>query len=111
MDAPTTEIDPITGGVKISWVPPITTNGEPLTGYLIEILEFGTSNWHEDATNCLGSSSTIISQEFCIIPMSVLTTTPYDYTFDELVEVRVSAENNEGYGPASATNTVGANIR
>ena len=56
MDAPTTEIDPITGGVKISWVPPLTTNGEPLTRYLIEIFEYGSaSNWVEDGTNCLGS--------------------------------------------------------
>ena len=43
--------------------------------------------------------------------MTVLTSATYNYVFDALVEVRVSASNAEGYGPVSATNTVGAQIR
>ena len=48
----------------------------------------------------------------CVIPMSVLLNTPFNYTFDQIVRVRVSAANKYGYGNLSAVSgDSGARIR
>lgn len=52
--------------------------------------------------------STIISTLTCSIPMSILTSSPYSYTIGNLIVVRVSAHNANGWGPTSTLNTVGA---
>lgn len=43
--------------------------------------------------------------------MSVLTSSPYSYTFDSLVLVRISAYNSFGWGSTSTVNSSGAKIR
>ncbi len=45
------------------------------------------------------------------MPIDVLTTSPYNYLFDSLVKVRISAKNSLGYGTTSTPNTNGARIR
>mmetsp|Transcript_33982 Transcript_33982/g.25068 ORF Transcript_33982/g.25068 Transcript_33982/m.25068 type:complete len:512 (-) Transcript_33982:873-2408(-) len=107
MSAATTSIDSVSGGVKIEWVAP-DDNGEDITAYKIEIQEYGGANWYEETTNCDGSDSTIISQLWCIVDMDDLGASPFNYAFDELVLVRVSAENAVGFGTVSSTNSVGA---
>lgn len=69
------------------------------------------STWNTDSTNCDGSSTTVKTNLYCIIPMSTLTAAPYSYAFDELVLVTVTATNSYGDGPASDINTSGAKIR
>jgi hypothetical protein len=43
--------------------------------------------------------------------MSTLRAVPFLLDFDDIVYVRVSAKNSDGFGPASLTNTLGAKIR
>ena len=59
MAAPTTTIDPVTGGVLISWSQP-ANNGNIITGYKIEILDTTGTIW-STTTSCDGTLSTIIA--------------------------------------------------
>jgi len=43
--------------------------------------------------------------------MNVLTAAPYNYVFEQLVKVRVTASNLYGSGPTSISNSSGATIR
>jgi hypothetical protein len=45
MNAPTTSIDPTTGGVMISWTTP-SSNGDSITAYKIEILDTTGTIWN-----------------------------------------------------------------
>jgi len=110
MTTVTTSIDSTTGGVKISWTAP-NSNSYPITSYLIEIADSLTATWTADTTNCDGSSSTVMGNMYCIIPMSTLTSAPYGYLFNQLVVVRASATNARGTGSASTPNSIGARIR
>lgn len=93
MDMVVTSIDPLTGGLKVSWTAP-ASNSYPITKYLIEIAKSDLSAWSEDALHCDGSSSTVIVNMYCIIPMSTLTNPlTYNYGFDSMVVVRASAYN------------------
>lgn len=47
-------------------------------------------------STCDGSQSTIKANLNCIIPMNILTASPYNYIFNDLVIVRVSAVNSYG---------------
>lgn len=94
----------------ISWTAP-AANSYPITAYLIEIADSLSASWIADTTHCDGSSSTVMSNMYCVIPMSTLTTAPYSYVFDQLVVVRVSAYNARGWGSTSTPNSSGARIR
>jgi hypothetical protein len=104
---PVTTIDPLTGGVMISWDEP-NTNGAIILAYHIELLASDDS-WQSDAS-CDGSLSSVVSSRECIIPMDTLTAS-FGYLFDELVYVRISASNQMGQGIWSASNSDGAKIR
>jgi hypothetical protein len=52
-----------------------------------------------------------MSNMYCIIPMSTLTSAPYGYLFDQVVVVRASATNARGTGTVSTPNSIGAKIR
>lgn len=43
--------------------------------------------------------------------MSDLTSNPFNYQFNDLIKVRITAFNSYGAGPVSAPNSVGARIR
>lgn len=110
MTTVTTSIDSVTGGVRITWTAP-NSNSYPVTAYLIEIADSLTATWNAETTHCDGSSSTVMSNMYCIIPMATLTAAPYGYVFDQLVVVRASAKNARGYGLTSTPNSSGARIR
>jgi hypothetical protein len=111
MNTAVTSIDSTTGGVKISWSSPVS-NGEQVTAYKIEIHISGSTGtlWYEDSS-CDGSNSVIFTNKYCIVPMSDLIASPYSLAFGDLVQVRVSAYNSDGFGPVSTTNTAGATIK
>mmetsp|Transcript_9442 Transcript_9442/g.8983 ORF Transcript_9442/g.8983 Transcript_9442/m.8983 type:complete len:215 (+) Transcript_9442:523-1167(+) len=109
MTGVTTSIDSATGGIKIEWDEPFS-GGLPLTSYFIEIEKSGTGTWFEDTDDCDGSSATIITNRYCVIPMDTLTGATYAYLFQEVVIARVSALNTLGAG-ATDENTAGAQIR
>lgn len=110
MTSVTTSIDSTTGGVLISWAKP-STGGLSIDSYNIEILDSTGTTWTNDTSDCDGSSLTIITNLYCIIPMTSLTSSPYSLAFEDLVYVRISAHNSLGYGATSTVNTAGAQIR
>jgi len=81
MLAPVTSVDATTGGVKIQWSAP-SSNGDAITSYVIEIANALSTSWYEDTTNCLGSSTTVMANLYCIVPMSTLRTGLYNNVFD-----------------------------
>ena len=54
------------------------------------------ANWFEDVVNCDGSNSTVLSYQSCLIPMATLRVSPYFYTLNDNIRVRIWAENLEG---------------
>lgn len=109
-DAPTTSIDPVTGGIAITWVAP-DARGDDITAYKIEIANKDGTAWSTDAL-CDGTKASIVTSRTCIIPMPTLTSAPYSYVFDDVVYVKVSAQNAFGFGAVSpASASTGARIR
>jgi hypothetical protein len=114
--APVTSIDPVMtvnigGGIAIEWTAP-DARGSAITAYKIEIANKANTTWTVDAP-CSATSPADPAALRCVVLMSTLTAaTPYGYSFNDVVYVRVSAKNYYGYGslsPASAS--TGAKIR
>ena len=105
-----TSIDSVSGGVVVSWPAVPSTNGSPVTNYSISIQD-ATGIWRTDATDCDGTTSSVISSKSCLIPMSSLVSAPFSLVLGALVSVQVTATNSVGTSSPSAANTVGAAIR
>jgi hypothetical protein len=58
--------------------------------------------------NCPGTNAALTE---CLVPIAVLTASPFNLPFDELIVAQVSAYNSYGWGATSAINTAGAKIR
>ena len=110
MSSAVTSIDTATGGVKILWTAP-NSNSDTITAYKIEIVDHTLTTWSQDLVHCDGTNSIIKSNLYCIVPMSVLITSPFNLLYAELVGVRISAQNTYGWSVVSVTNTVGATVR
>ena len=67
--------------VNISWSPPTYTGGTGvlITAYKI-LFKQANGTYSESVANCNGSSSTTISNMYCIVTMSVFTSTPFNLT-------------------------------
>ena len=87
--APTTSIDSATGGLAISWVAP-DARGDAITAYKIEIADKAGTTW-STASSCDGTSTTVRNALACVVPMTTLTSAPFNYLFGDSVIVRVSA--------------------
>jgi len=108
--APVTSIDPVAGGVAIAWTAP-DARGSALTSFLIEIADVTGLVW-STAAACDGTSPTVIAAQSCVVLMSTLTAAPFNYLFNDVVYVRVSAANFYGFGAVSPTSaSTGAAIR
>ena len=108
--APVTSIDAATGGVTITWTAP-SARGDPITAYKIEIVDATSTTW-STVSSCDGSSAAVVAALTCVVPMPTLTSSPFNYIFDQVVYVRVSAQNSYGYGVVSPDNAnTGARIR
>lgn len=109
-----TTIDESTGYLKISWLPP-SSNGDPIDEYKIEISNLLLTETITEDRYCDGTSTTILQNLYCLVPMDALTSTTdpyaYGYTVNTLVKVYVTAHNSYGYGSASSVNTAGAKVR
>eukprot|EP00347_Sterkiella_histriomuscorum_P017133 403350540 len=87
-----TSIDSTTGNLVISWTPP-NNNGDLITKYLVEVQDKDPPNaWSSPAT-CVGTSATVLATASCQVPMDTLTSSTYNYDFDNVVLVRVGSEN------------------
>ena len=103
--APTTAVGSAAGAIEISWAAP-DSQGDPITSYLVEIQGATPGAWTAEAAHCGGTSAVS-----CTVPMAVVTAAPYLLSQGDLVEVRVTAANSYGPGPASPANTAGADVR
>jgi hypothetical protein len=75
---------------------------------LIEFKYKASSTYDTILTYCDGTSSTIILNKYCSIPMSIFLTAPYSYSQGDLIIVAVSAINIKGPSTPSIANTAGA---
>jgi len=108
--APVTSVDPVTGGVAIAWTAP-DARGDPITVYKIEIADKAGTNWYTEPS-CLGTNQTLIDASRCVVLMSTLTSAPYNYVFNDLVQVRIQAKNFFLFGALSpVSESTGARIR
>jgi hypothetical protein len=108
MATATTSIDSATGGVRIAWTEP-ASNGETISAYIIKI-KTNAGAW-STTSDCDGSSSTVITNKYCIVPMATLADDlggTYALAFDALVEVTLSATNSIDSSSPSTANTAGA---
>jgi hypothetical protein len=107
----TTSIDRSTGGVLISWVAPYD-GSQSITKYAIMIADWTGSNYYEDSVNCDGSSVSVISNMYCIVPMNVIISAPFgNNVLDLLIKVTVKAYNSYGWSSPSNVNLIGAKVR
>jgi len=50
----------------------------------------------QELNNCDGSSQTVINAKSCIIPLTILRASPFSLSYNDPVNVKVSAINNYG---------------
>eukprot|EP00347_Sterkiella_histriomuscorum_P011727 403371340 len=105
-----TQIDPATGGIKVSWLPAYS-NGDPITAYKIEFANYQNTLWYTNITYCDGNSLQVRTNLYCIFPMYVFTDDPVLYPFTQKPVFMISAANVYGYGTPSVPYTSGAGIR
>jgi hypothetical protein len=111
MAAVVTSIEPEAGAVVLTWVAP-ADNSAAITKYKIEIQDRAGSAWHEEPTGlCDGSSPAVQAARECTIPMARFTAVPFSLQRGDLIAVRASAFNANGWSPVSTTNTAGARVR
>jgi hypothetical protein len=70
-------------------------NGTPITGYNVYIKK-SDATYSTELVTCDGSDSTIISDTECTVPLSKLTTTPFNLAFGDDVIVKLTALNAYG---------------
>lgn len=101
--APTTT--QVATGISVAWTEP-TDNHLAVLEYEISVAD-SNGDLQVDTTLCDGSSATVISDKYCIIPIASLTGSPYSLTVDTLIEFAVRARNDRGWSPLSDRNTAG----
>lgn len=104
-DAVTTEIDNIY--VKITWTQP-PTNGADIDAYTVIIASGDGLTWAE-ASTCDGTDPTVMSDQYCLVPMSELTDpAKFNLPYGRLIVAKVQARNSAGWSQLSDSNTDGA---
>ena len=64
-----------------------------ITAYTVKIRESDGATFTEDVAHCNGATALIISQRTCTVPVSVLTTDPYNHDWGVEIYAIVSATN------------------
>lgn len=85
----------------LTWNLP-ANNGLPLTSYSI-LIQKSDGNYLQQLSYCDGSTSTVINARTCTVPLSALTTSPYNLILGQPVNIKVSATNLYGTSSLSAT--------
>ena len=96
--------------VKIAFTDP-STNGSPILKYRVVIRQSDGVTFTEETNYCDASTSTIIADKYCLVPMTVLRSSPYSLAYSNLVVAQVQAYNSKGWGALSPSNTAGASIQ
>lgn len=96
MDIPTTSISSTT--VKIMWTAP-DSHSSSITAYDIQF-EKSDGSFTAITSDCDGTDSTIRTNLYCQVPMNTIRSTT-GMTVDELIVVKVRAQNAKGWGDYS----------
>jgi hypothetical protein len=78
--------------VKISWTAP-SSNGSPITGYMVYIQQSDLATFSVDSTNCDLSNS---NSTQCLVPINVLRSSVYKLPWGSSVYAYVEAYNAYG---------------
>ena len=110
-DAPNTATTTIENQfVRISWNEP-SSNSAALDGYEVSIAH-ANSSFIIESTYCDGfSSAVVLTNAYCLVPMTVLNGTKYGLQLGDIVRVSVRAHNAYGYGAASPVNSAGVAVQ
>lgn len=92
--------------VKIAWTAP-SSNNVAIDAYKIEIISSNGVTYFEDLIHCDGTDSTIITNLYCLIPMTTLRASPYSLILSTVVAAKISAHNSRGWSATSAANVAG----
>lgn len=86
-NAPTTAVPTNSIYVEISWTAP-TNNFFAIDQYQI-LIQKKDGTFYEDLTYCDGSTSQVISDLKCLVPMSVLRAAPYSLLLEDDIVAKV----------------------
>lgn len=89
----------------MSWIEP-NSGALPVTSYKIEFRHGDLLNYSQ-SNECSGNDPTVITQTFCTVSIASLTIVPFKINQNQMIQVRVSAENNLGFGIPSSLNSDG----
>ena len=93
----------------ISWPATPNTEGAAVVAYTVSIGTSGGS--FQTTTACDGTSSTVVANRECTVPMSTLMAAPFNLALGDTIFAQVVAQNAYGYSTASLPNTSGATIQ
>ena len=94
--------------MKIVWTKP-ANNSVTIDAYRI-LINQTNAVFSEELVDCNGASPTIVSQLYCLIPMTTLRAAPYSLTFQNPVQVQIQGHNARGWGLVSSVSTASAQI-
>jgi hypothetical protein len=81
--------------VRIDWVAPF--NGASPITYFVLVIQSSTGAWFEETTDCNARTDlTVISNSYCVVPMSTLTAAPYNLVQGQVVVAMILAANIVG---------------
>jgi len=107
--APTTSNTGVS--VKIQWTAP-SAQGASISAYLVEIRTSVSTVFSTELNYCDGSDSGVITDLYCVIPISSLTAAPFNLEQGDIVYARVSAINEIDTSEVSNLSAAtGADIR
>lgn len=92
----------------ISWAQPYN-GGDPITQYVIQILQADGS--YSSTAACDGSLEAVIVNNYCVLPMSILTSSPYSLVEGNIISAKVKAQNRIGASSFSIANSLGAVVQ
>lgn len=85
----------------IAWVAP-DNGGSAITSYIVELRQVDDTTYTQQLSYCDGSSSAVVADKQCSVPISTLIDSPYSLLWGDLVYARVTAVNV--YGESSVSN-------
>jgi len=97
--------------VKFKFDPPATTNFASVTSYQLKIYDNSYTTSHEELTYCDASDSDIISQLYCLVPMTTITASVFNIAVGSPIVAQVRAYNINGWSSFSDDNSVGINAQ
>lgn len=95
--------------IKVDWSTP-GNNYKTITAYRVLIKDQDSGEFSEHATLCNGSSTEVVANTLCTIPVSSLRS-ELGYELGDIPQFKVAAYNARGFSTNSDANTTGAVIK